>query len=63
MNLSAPGLITAYLLACLAGTAPLLLIIGAIACPLVWSRNPERRARARDTLHLLAPVLAGRRTR
>ena len=62
MNMSAPGLITAYLLVRLAGAALVLVIVVAIACPLVWSRDSRRRARARDTLRLLICLLTGRRT-
>ena len=61
--MSPPDLITAYLLARLAGTTPLLVIVAAIACPMVWSRDVTRRARAQDALRLLARILSSRRTR
>jgi hypothetical protein len=60
---SAPGLITVYLLVRLAGAALMLVIVVAIACPLVWSRDATRRARARATLRLLICLLTGRRIR
>jgi hypothetical protein len=60
VNVSAPGLITAYLLVRLAGAALTLVVVGAIACPLVWSRDVGRQARARDTLRLLVYLLVGR---
>lgn len=57
---SAPGLIIAYLLVRLAGATLMLVIVVTIACPLVWSRDAARRARARDTLRLLICLITGR---
>jgi hypothetical protein len=59
----APGLIMAYLLVRVAGAALMIVIVIAIACPLVWSRDLGRRARARETLCLLVSLLTGRRIR
>lgn len=61
MYVSAPGLITAYLLVRLVVTAIMLVIVVWIACPMVWSRDAARQARARDTLHLLIRLITGRR--
>ena len=63
MYVSETGLISAYLLARLTSTTLMLVIVIAVACPLVWSRDATRRARARDTLRLLICLLTGRRTR
>jgi hypothetical protein len=60
---SAPDLITACLLVRLAGAALMLVIVVVIACPLVWSRDAARRARARDALRLLICLFTGRRIR
>lgn len=60
---STPALISAYLLARLAGATLMLVIVVAVACPLVWSRDAARRARARDTLRLMICLLTGRRIR
>jgi hypothetical protein len=60
---SEPGLISAYLLVRLAGATLMLVIVVAVGCPLVWSRDAARRARARDTLRLLICLLTGRRIR
>ena len=63
MYVSESGLISAYLLARLVGATLMLVIVVSVACPLVWSRNAARRARARDTLRLLICLLTGRRIR
>ena len=47
------------LLARALGTVVILLIVLFIACPLIWSRDPGRRARSREALQLLTGLLAG----
>jgi hypothetical protein len=61
MNTYPSSLIIIYLLACSASAAMMLVIILLIACPLVWSRDFSRRARAREVLIMLIWLLAGRR--
>lgn len=63
MTIPARGLVTAYLLARVAGASLSLLIVAAIACPAVWSQDLARRARARETLQLLIRLLYSRRIR
>ena len=63
MYVSTPFLISAYLLARLAGVTLMLVIVVTVACPLVWSRDAARRARARDALRLLICLFTGRRIR
>jgi hypothetical protein len=63
MYVSGSGVISAYLLARLAGATLMIVIVITIACPLVWSRDTARRARARDTLRLLISLLTGRQIR
>jgi hypothetical protein len=61
VDVSAPGLISTYLLVrLLAGATLTLVIVAAIACPLVWSRDAARRARAGQALRLLIFLLTGR---
>jgi hypothetical protein len=56
MLASTQGAISAYLLTTLFIIVRLLLLIGLIACPAVWSRDPARRACARDILLLLGKL-------
>ncbi len=58
-----PAVITAYLLIRLMSVATMAVIVFAIACPLVWSGDATRRARARDALLLLIYLITGRRIR
>jgi hypothetical protein len=60
MNINPPSLISAYLLARTAGAVVTLAIVLLIACPLIWSRNPGRRNRSRETLRMLITLLISR---
>jgi hypothetical protein len=61
VNEHVADLITVFLLGRLFAAAALLLIVVAIACPLVWSADATRRARAREALRLLARLRAWHR--
>lgn len=56
-------LVIAYLLARTASAAVMLAVVLLIACPMVWSRNPERRVGAREALRMLIRLLAGRQAK
>ena len=60
MNINPPSLISAYLLARTARAVVTLAIVLLIACPLIWSRNSERRNRSRETLRMLITLLTDR---
>jgi hypothetical protein len=59
MNAYPLGLVTADLLSHAAGAIVMLVIVTFIACPLVWSRDKERRARSREALRMLIWLLTG----
>ncbi len=63
MDVPDAGLIAVYLLARLTALSVLLLIVAAVVCPSVWSRDAARRARAREALRLLGCLITGRRIR
>jgi hypothetical protein len=60
VDVSVSGLVSVYLLVPLAEATMMLVIVAAIACPLVWSRDAVRRARADQALRLLILLLTGR---
>jgi hypothetical protein len=56
------SLIIIYLLACSGSAGVALVLIMLIACPVIWSRDFGRRARAREVLRMLIWLLASRRS-
>jgi succinate dehydrogenase hydrophobic anchor subunit len=57
MNTNTAILISAYLLARATAVILMLAIVFLVACPLIWSRDPGRRARSREALRMLITLL------
>jgi hypothetical protein len=56
-------LVIACMLARTISALVMLAVVLLIACPMVWSHNPGRRARSREALHMLIRLLVGHQSK